>query len=226
MKISFLGHGCILLETHDKRLLVDPFITPNEQAKDIVVEDLHPDYILLTHAHQDHLADAERIALRTGAKIISTFEVMNFFEQKGCSGHGMNIGGKHHFDFGMLKMVNAVHTSSFPDGTYGGHPVGFVIWNSEACIYLAGDTGLLMDMQLIPMTCPAVDMAVLPVGDYFTMGYEDAIVAAGFVQCKRVMGVHFNTFDIIKIDSEKAIKSFREADIELILPTIGQTIDL
>lgn len=226
MKITFLGHGCILINTMNTNIIVDPFISPNKLAKNIEIEKIKVDYILLTHAHMDHIADVEIIATNTKAKIISSFEISSHFEHKGFKGHGMNIGGKFSFDFGTLKMVNAVHTSAFPDGSYGGQPGGFVLWNKEGCIYIAGDTGLTLDMQLIPMTCPSLDIAILPIGDNFTMGYEDAIFAANFVKSKRVLGIHYDTFDIIKIDKEVVINAFTNANIDLDLLDIGSSIEI
>ena len=123
-------------------------------------------------------------------------------------------------------MVNAVHSSVLPDGSYGGNPAGFVLWNEEGCIYIAGDTALTMDMQLIPMTCPALDLAVLPIGDNFTMGYREAVIAADFVKCDRVMGVHFDTFPYIEIDHAGAMDAFAESGKSLILPHIGQEIEV
>ena len=131
---------------------------------------MNPNYILATHGHGDHVADVESIATRTEATLISNYEVVSWFGAKGVKGHPLNHGGKWNFDFGTVKYVNAIHTSSMPDGSYGGNPGGFVIWNDKTCFYFAGDTALTKDMELIPMTCPKLDFAILPVGDNFTMG--------------------------------------------------------
>ncbi|MCB0640755.1 MAG: metal-dependent hydrolase, partial [Phaeodactylibacter sp.] len=167
MKFTFYGQNCFSIQFGGKQLLIDPFITGNELAKDIDPESLEADYILLTHAHGDHVANAEQIARRTGAMIISNFEVVSHYQKKGLKGHPMNHGGKWAFEFGTVKYVAAVHTSTFPDGSPGGCPGGFVIWDEQHCIYIAGDTALTMDMKLIPMTCPKLDLAILPIGDYF-----------------------------------------------------------
>lgn len=235
MKLTFCGHGTFLVQTMGKKLLLDPFITPNELVKEaksnadldhIDVDKIEVDYILLTHGHFDHVADAEAIAKRTGAKVISSYEIVDWFGQKNISGHPMNLGGKFNFDFGTLKFVNAVHSSVLPDGTYGSNPGGFVIWNEEGCIYLAGDTALTMDMKLIPMTCPKLSIAVLPVGDNFTMGYEDAVLASDFIECDKIIGCHFDTFGYIKIDHEEAKKAFSDKGKELILLQIGDSVSI
>lgn len=226
MQIQFLGHFCFSIQTMGKSLLLDPFITGNPKASHINIDDINPDYILISHAHADHLADAEAIAKRTGALIISNYEIVSWYGQKDLKGHPLNHGGKKKFDFGTVKYVDAVHTSSLPDGGNGGDPGGFVIWNEEAAIYFAGDTALSMDMKLIPMTCPKLDAAILPIGDNFTMGYEDATIAAEFVNCNKVIGCHYDTFGYIEIDIEKAKDAFSAKEIELILPEIGSTVEL
>ena len=137
----------------------------------------------------------------------------------------MNHGGKWNFDFGTCKYVNAIHTSTFPDGTNGGNSGGFVIWNEEGSFYHAGDTALTMDMKLIPMQTK-LDLAILPIGDNFTMGIDDAIIASDFVECNRVMGYHYDTFGYIEIDKEKAIQTFASKGKKLLLPEIGQSIAL
>lgn len=226
MLLRYLGHSCFQITTMHKTLLADPFISGNPHAKGMSVELLHADYILITHAHGDHIGDALAIAQRTGAHVISNFEIVTWFEGKGVHGHSMNLGGKHTFDFGTLKYVSAIHSSTFPDNSPGGNPGGFVLWNSEGCLYIAGDTALTTDMQLIPLTCPKLSAAILPVGDSFTMGVEDALHAARFVQCTRIIGCHFDTFDAISIDHTTAKAAFAEDKRELILPVIGDEITL
>lgn len=223
MKITFLGHASLSIETKDKTLLIDPFISGNELAKNIDVNKLRADYILITHAHQDHILDAEAIAKRTGAKIISNFEIVTFFENLGLSGHPMNHGGSWKFDFGTLTYTNAIHSSSFPDGSYGGQPGGFILETLEGNIYIAGDTALTFDMKIIPLKCK-LDLAVLPVGDNFTMGFESACIASDFVACNRILGYHFDTFGYIEINHEKAIAYFKEHGKELNLLKIGASL--
>lgn len=223
MKIIYYGHSCFGLEMKGKHILFDPFISGNELAKDVDVNSIQADYILLSHAHADHIGDVETIVKNTGASIISNFEVVDHFGKKDIEGHPMNHGGKWKFDFGIVKYVNAIHSSSFPDGSYGGNPGGFVIWNDESCFYFAGDTALTMDMKLIPMTCPRLDFAILPIGDNFTMDYDDAVVASDFIECEKIIGCHYDTFGFIKVDHEAAKKAFEKRGKELILPTIGES---
>ena len=226
MKLTYYGHSTFAVETKGKHLLIDPFITPNERAKDIVVDQLKADYLLITHGHGDHVADAENIGKKNHAKVVSNFEIVSWFEKKGLAGHPMNHGGKVAFEFGTVKYVNAVHSSVLPDGTYGGNPGGFVIWNEDICFYNAGDTALTMDMKLLPLICPKLDFAILPIGDNFTMGYEDAVVASDYIGCDKVIGCHYDTFGYIKIDHDAAKKAFADKGKELILLPIGESLDL
>ena len=224
MQLTFYGHSCFSITINGKKLLFDPFITQNQLASAININDIEADYILLSHGHSDHVADVEAIAKRTNATIIAAYEVAMWFAAKGIEKyHPMNIGGKKTFDFGTIKVVNAIHSSSLPDGSYGGNPLGFIILNEESNFYYAGDTALTLDMQLIPMFAQ-IDFAILPIGDNFTMGIVDAIQAAKMVQTKMVIGVHYDTFGIIKIDHQKAIELFIKNELELKLPVIGETI--
>jgi len=225
MKITYYGQSCFAIETKGKTILTDPFITYNELAKDIDVASIHADYIAVSHGHQDHIADLESIATRTGAKIITSFEIHNWANKQGMKNtHPMSTGGKWTFDFGTIMCVNAVHGSSFPDGSYAGPAMGFVIWNEEGCVYFAGDTALTMDMKLIPMLCPKVDVALLPIGDNFTMDVKQAIIASDFIECNKIIGCHYDTFGFIKIDKEAAVKAFEDAGKALILLDIGKSI--
>jgi len=223
MKITYLGHASLAIEVAGKNIIVDPFISANELAKDIKPDQLKADYILLTHAHQDHILDVETIAKRTKAKIVSNFEIVNYYGNKGFEGHPMNHGGSWQFDFGKLTYVNAIHTSSFPDGSYGGQPGGFILQTDEGNIYIAGDTALTMDMKLIPLQAK-LDLAVLPIGDNFTMGIESAVIASDFIQCNRILGYHYDTFGYIVIDHKKAKQAFKEKGKELILLPVGEDI--
>jgi len=225
MKITFYGHACLGIQVKDVHILVDPFITGNPKASHINIEHLKADYILLTHAHQDHTLDAEAIAKRTNAVIISNFEVVTHYGHMGIEGHPMNHGGRWDFEFGNVKYVNAIHTSSFPDGSYGGQPGGFVIEGEHKNIYIAGDTALTMDMKLIPLQTK-LDLAILPIGDNFTMGIDDAILASDFVECDKVLGCHYDTFGYIEIDHEKAKLKFFDRGKDLMLLQIGESIEL
>ncbi|MBT4918461.1 MAG: metal-dependent hydrolase [Flavobacteriaceae bacterium] len=226
MKITFYGHNSLLIEILGNYIMVDPFISGNPLYKDkLDIKSLKADYILLTHAHQDHTLDVETIAKNTNAKIVSNYEIAMYYQEKGFNVHPMNHGGNWKFEFGNLKLVNAVHTSSFPDGSYGGQPGGFVIEGEHKNVYIAGDTALTMDMKLIPLQTK-LDLAILPIGDNFTMGVEDAIIASNFVACEKVLGVHFDTFSYIEIDQEKAKKKFYDAGKDLMLLDFGSSIVL
>lgn len=225
MKITFYGHACLGIQVNDVHILVDPFISGNPKAKHIDIQSLKADYILLTHAHQDHILDAEAIAKRTNAVIVSNFEVVTHYGKLGIETHPMNHGGQWDFEFGNLKYVNAIHSSSFPDGSYGGQPGGFVIEGEHKNIYIAGDTAVTMDMKLIPMHTQ-LDLAVLPIGDNFTMGIDDAIIASDFVECDKILGCHYDTFGYIEIDHEEAKRKFFDRGKDLMLLKIGESIEL
>jgi len=225
MKLTYYGHSSFLIETNGHRLLFDPFIKPNELAKDIDVDSIEADFILLSHGHADHVADAVSIAKRTGAKVICSYEVMSWLNSNGIDNvHPMNTGGAYAFDFGKVKCTVAHHSSSMPDGSYGGNPMGFIVYTDEKTIYYSGDTALTLDMQLIPLWAK-IDLAILPIGDNFTMGYDDAALAAEFVKTTKVAGVHYDTFGWIKIDHNAATKAFADKGIELLLPSVGESID-
>lgn len=236
MKLTYYGHSCFLLETKKAKILFDPFISPNPIVQEIKAsspdsaiisaDEIECDYVFLSHGHEDHVADAESILRRTGAKVVSNFEIVSWFEQKGIeNGHPMNLGGNWSFDFGDIKYVNAVHSSVLPDGTYGGNPGGFIIKADGKTIYYAGDTALTYDMKLIGEEFD-LDFALLPIGDNFTMGVKDAIKAADFIACENVIGMHFDTFGFIKIDHAAAQKSFEDAGKNLMLMQIGETKEL
>ena len=225
MKITFLGHASLQIQIGDIYILVDPFITGNKKASHIDINSLKADYILITHAHQDHVLDVERLAKNTGAIVISNFEIVSHYQELGIEGHPMNHGGSWEFDFGRVKYVNAIHTSSFPDGSYGGQPGGFVIEGEHKNIYIAGDTALTYDMKLIPLQTK-LDLAILPIGDNFTMGINDAIIASDFVECDKILGYHFDTFGFIEIDHKEAKQKFFDKDKDLMLLEIGESIEL
>jgi L-ascorbate metabolism protein UlaG (beta-lactamase superfamily) len=226
MKLTYYGQSCFSVQVAGKNLLFDPFITPNDLAKHINIADIKADYILLSHGHADHTADAVQIAKQNKSTVIGAFEVAIWMNSQGVENyHPMNTGGKWKFDFGTVKCTSAIHSSNMPDGSYGGNPMGFLLTTIEGNFYYSGDTALTMDMQLIPKW-GKLDFAVLPIGDNFTMGYEDAIVAAEMIQCQNIVGVHYDTFGFIKIDHEKAKKAFADAGLNLHLIKIGESVDL
>jgi L-ascorbate metabolism protein UlaG (beta-lactamase superfamily) len=225
MKITFYGHASFELETGGKKLLFDPFISPNGLAKAIDVNSLQPDYILLSHGHGDHMADLETIQKNSGAQVICIADIAGWLGNKGITNvHAMNFGGGFNFDFGRVKMVYALHSSSMPDGAYGGNPAGFVISSEGKKIYFAGDTALTLDMQLL--ADENLDWAILPIGDNYTMGADDAIKAAGFIKCKNIIGMHYDTFPVIVIDKAETAEKFANAGLNLKLMEIGETISL
>lgn len=225
MKITFYGHASFGIEINGKHLVIDPFITGNPLAKNIDINSVKADYILLTHAHQDHVLDVEVLAEKTGATIISNYEITMYYADKGFNGSPLNHGGTFKADEFSAKYVNAIHTSSFADGTYGGEPGGFVISTKDKSLYIAGDTAVTMDMKLIPMQTQ-LTASIFPIGDTFTMGVEDAILASNLVECNKVIGCHFNTFPPIEIDTEKAKETFKKQNKELIILEIGNTITI
>ena len=226
MKITNYGHACWLIEVAGKKLLFDPFISPNELASNINVDNIDTDYILITHGHEDHIADVESIAKRTGAKLVSNFEIINWFAAKGIdNGHPMNIGGKWNFDFGTVTYFTAQHSSVMPDGASGGNPGSFLVETKEGNFYHAGDTGLMMDMQLIPKLMK-LDFALLPIGDNFTMGINEAVIASDFIDCDNIIAMHYDTFGYIVVDKKVAKQTFENKDKKLTFVELGETITI
>ncbi len=223
MTVRYFGHSCFTVEAGGKSLLFDPYISPNDLAKSIEVDDLCPDFILISHGHGDHMADAVRIAKNSGATVICNYEISEWLGRQGLTKvHGVNHGGWSPWAFGRLQFVQAVHSSMLPDGSYGGNPGGFVIESSSGNFYYSGDTALTLDMKLIGESI-SLDFAVLCIGDYFTMGVKDAIRAADFIQCPNIMGVHYNTFPPIRIHTEQAVAAFKNAGKTLHLLEIGES---
>jgi L-ascorbate metabolism protein UlaG (beta-lactamase superfamily) len=227
MQITYYGHACFEVKVNNKRLLFDPFITPNKLAERIDFKSIKPDYVLVSHGHNDHIADAIAISKQSDAVFISNFEITNWLSAKGIRNvHPMNLGGKFDFDFGTVKYFIAQHSSSMPDGSYGGNPGGFLIkGHHDKSFYFAGDTGLTYDLKLIREYI-SIDFAFLPIGNNFTMGVDNAMIASEFINCDKIIGMHYDTFDIIKIDKKVAVEKFNRAGKELILLEIGETINL
>jgi L-ascorbate metabolism protein UlaG (beta-lactamase superfamily) len=195
-------------------------------AAHIDIEKIEADYILQSHGHVDHIADCVSIAKRTGAKVVASWEIHGWLNNQGVSNtHPMNTGGKWNFDDFTVKCVVAQHSSGLPDGTYGGNPMGFLVMSKDTNFYYSGDTALTLDMQLIP-TWTSLNFAVLPIGDNFTMDATDAVVCANMIKCRKVIGVHYDTFGFIRIDHQRAKEIFAKAGVELRLLKIGETISL
>lgn len=226
MTITYYGHSCFGISYNEHRILFDPFISPNPLASEIDIEKIEADFILISHGHEDHIADAVDLAKRTGAKVISNYEICQWLGRQEVENvHAMNHGGAVRQPFGKVKYVNAVHSSSLDDGTYLGNPGGFVIDFGDICIYYSGDTALTYDMKLIAREFD-VNWAFLPIGDNFTMGADDAVIASEFVEVKNIIGMHYNTFPPITIDLEEAKDKFAQAGLNLSLMKIGETIEL
>ena len=226
MQLTYLGHAAFLATIGTTHVLFDPFIRPNPLAKDVDVDAIEADFILLSHAHGDHIADAEEIARRTGAPILAIAEVAGYFGAKGLEVIGTNLGGKVQLPFGTVHCVAAAHSSSFPDGSYGGVPMGFVIKTNEGqTFYFAGDTALTYDLKLIGER-HRVDFALLPIGDHYTMGLTDALVAADWVGTQKIIGMHYDTFPVLVIDHAASLAEAQAAGKELHLLKIGETVTL
>lgn len=200
MKITYLGHSCVYIETSDHKIVIDPFIAGNPVCP-VGVADLEPDFVVLTHAHGDHWGNTMDYT-RRGAQLIASYEILSYAQKQDAAvqGRGMNNGGRASLPFGTLKFTNAWHSSSFPDGTYGGLAMGVVLEIEGKRIFHAGDTSLFTDMSLIGAA--GLDLAFVPIGDNFTMGPDDAISALELLRPKAVVPVHYNTFDLIKQDGE------------------------
>lgn len=225
MKYTYYGQSCFLLEADGKKFLFDPFITDNPLAKHIDIKSIEADYILVSHGHGDHVADLVEIANQTNALVIAIAEVADWAGKQGIKNvHGMNFGSQN-FDFGKLRMVWATHSAALPDGTCGGNPAGYVLELENKTIYFAGDTALTMEMKLLAELYN-LSYAILPIGGNYTMDVDDAIIATKYIDCNTVIGVHYNTFPVIEIDTEEALAKFKRENKVLLLPAIGETIEL
>lgn len=224
--LTWHGHACWSVDSDEVALLIDPFLSDNPMA-DVGPDDVDPDYILISHGHFDHVGDAVAIAKRTGATIISTFEVVNYCQEQGAeSGHGMNIGGGYNFPFGRVQLTIAHHTSMLPDGRYGGDAAGFLITTGGVTIYDAADTGLFGDMKLYG-DMNEIDVALLPIGDNFTMGPTDAVQAVKFLRPQVVIPMHYDTFDLIAQDVDAwAGQVEEETDSSVVVLKPGESYTL
>jgi L-ascorbate metabolism protein UlaG (beta-lactamase superfamily) len=225
-RVGWLGHSCVLIESDGHRILIDPFLTDNPAAA-AKAEDVQADAILLSHGHSDHLGDTEAIARRTGAVVVANYEISLWLQAHGLSKvHGQQHGGSHTFPFGKVKLTLAFHGSVLPDGTYGGNPCGFLITlNDGRKIYDAGDTGLFGDMKLIGEE--GIDLAILPIGDNYTMGPDDALRAVKLIQPKKVLPVHYNTWELIAQDAKAwAARVRAESKAEPIVLKPGEWLEL
>jgi L-ascorbate metabolism protein UlaG (beta-lactamase superfamily) len=224
LRLTHFGHAAFLLDSGSHRIIIDPFLEGNPLAK-IKPAAIKVDAVLVTHGHGDHLGDAVEIAKRNGAPIVAPFELVNYCQRQGAAGHPMHIGGSHEFPFGRVKLTIAHHGSCAPDGTYTGNPCGFVVRMGGKTVYHAGDTGLFLDMKLIGELNP-LDLAILPIGDNFTMGLEDALRAAELLRPKKVIPMHYDTFDLIKSDAGQFVREMKKRGIEAICPPLNEAVEL
>ena len=227
MKLTYFGHSAFQIETEGTTLLVDPFITGNPHTEDLVEpDDLEPDAILLTHAHGDHWGDALDILNRTGALLVANYEIIQYAGRNGYeNGQPLNTGGAWDFDWGRMTMTFARHSSSFPDGTYGGHPNGFILEVEGKTLYNTGDTDPFSEMAWIGEDY-AIDLLMLPIGDCFTMGPKGAVRAAEMLRPKLTVPLHWNTFPLIETDPEAWKEQMELAGMNARVLQPGQTLEL
>ncbi len=223
-KVTFLGHSCVAIAEGEHKLIIDPFITDNPQSP-IKADDVDAKWILISHGHGDHVGDGIAIAKRTGATIIANFELANYCASQGCEIHPMHIGGRFDFDFGSVKLTIAHHGGGAGEDAsrYTGPPVGFLVTIGGKTIYHPGDTGLFYDMKLIG-EMNDIDLAFLPIGDNFTMGVEDAAKAAEFLQAKKVVPFHYDTWPVIAGNPEDFVKMVKGSEVAVLKP--GESVDL
>jgi L-ascorbate metabolism protein UlaG (beta-lactamase superfamily) len=226
VKATYIGHSCFLLDNGAQKILIDPFIKGNPVARTTKTA-AKPDFILVSHGHGDHIGDAIEIAKSSGAMVISNYEIATYCSQQGVAKtHPLHIGGGNKFAFGSLKLTIAHHGSTLSDKLeYGGNPVGLIIRTGNKIIYHAGDTGLFLDMKLIGELDP-IDLALLPIGGNFTMDACDAVKAVEFLRPKKVIPMHYNTFDLIACDPKEFVDNVRPLGAEGIILKPGQTYEL
>lgn len=227
ISITWHGHGTFSMDINGTKVVVDPFFAGNNPAAKTSVDQVEADFILQTHGHSDHIADTMPLATRTGAMVISNFEICNWINAQGHDNcHALNIGGGYQFDFGYVKMTRALHSCGLPDGSYGGDPGGFLISADDKKVYLSGDTALFTDMSLIGRE-EDLDLAIIPIGDNFTMGPDDALFALDYLRPKRVIPCHYNTWPLIEQDVEAWAERVRaETDCEAVVLDVDETYSL
>jgi L-ascorbate metabolism protein UlaG (beta-lactamase superfamily) len=225
IRVTWLSHACFEIKTDKASLLIDPFISDNPLAP-VPASDLSPDAILVSHGHGDHVGDAVAIAERTGATVVSNFEIQNWMAAQGVQNvHPLHIGGGYDFEWGRVKLTIAHHGSALPDGSYGGSPAGFLLELEDKRIYHACDTGLFYDMKLIGEE--GIALAILPIGDNFTMGPADALRAVKLIEPRQVVPIHYDTFDIIKQDPRAwAVLVEKETDTRVTVLAPGESLEL
>lgn len=225
LKITYHGHSAFEVNSGKHNILIDPFFSGNKHAS-IKAADVKADYIILTHAHGDHFGDTIEVAKSNNAEVIAVHELANYVNSKGCRAHNMGIGGLRDFPFGKVKFTIAHHSSSMEsDGLYMGEPAGVIITVEGKTIYHAGDTGLFLDMKLIG-EMNSIDLALLPIGDNFTMGIDDAVKAVEFLNCKTAVPMHYDTFPVIDSDPEEFKRKVESIGRRCVVIPFGGSIDL
>jgi L-ascorbate metabolism protein UlaG (beta-lactamase superfamily) len=222
-KLTYFSHSAWKIETNEYTILIDPFLDDNPTSP-VKSKEVKADFIIVTHAHGDHIGDAIPIAKANNATIISNFEIANWCGEQGVTAHPMHIGGSKEFPFGKVKLTQAFHGSSFPDGSYGGMPTGVLITIQNKTIYHSGDTGLFGDMKLIGESMP-IDIALIPIGDNFTMGLDDAVKAVEFLRPKMAIPMHYKTFDVINVDPDEFVSRVKKTGVEAKVLDYGSSID-
>ena len=226
MKLHFHGQSCWEIDSGSHRVLFDPFLTDNPLAEVGPEAFEKLDAILVTHGHRDHIADVEAIAKKSGALVVSNFEIAGYFKNLGCESHPMHIGGGRQFPFGHVKFTIAHHGSTGPNGEALGNPMGVVLTIDGKQIYHAGDTGLFLDMQLIAEMNGPLDVALLPIGDNFTMGIDDAVKASEFLSAAVTIPMHYNTFPFIEVDASEFIGKVKDAGRNAVIVAPGGCFEL
>ncbi len=224
LKVTYHGHAVFVLDDGNHRVIIDPFLNGNPSAK-IKPSDVDVSAVLVTHGHGDHLGDAVEISKRCGAPVVGPFELVGYCQGKGAEGHPMHIGGSHEFEFGRVKLTIAHHGSSTPDGVYTGQPCGFLVTMGGKTVYHAGDTALFYDMKLLG-EMNSIDAALLPVGDNFTMGPEDAAKAVELLKPRKVIPMHYGTFPVLERDPSKFVEKVKNMGIEVIVLSSGESAEI
>ena len=226
MELIYHGHSCWEL-AGSSRVLFDPFLAGNNPTADVGADHFETlDAIVVTHAHGDHIADVEAVAAHTGATVVANFEIAGHFAELGCATHGLHVGGAHQFEFGTVKLTIAHHGSTTPDGKTLGQPCGAVVTLDNKRVYHAGDTGVFLDMQLIAELNGPLDVALVPIGDNFTMGIDDAVKATELLGARMHLPMHFGTFPLIDVDPSRFVAQVQSAgrDARALRPGEGYEI--